>query len=56
MMAAKKDQLSTRAFLVAQLRDISESGDSTPSVRLAALDRLALVENVYVVTAGKAHQ
>ena len=41
--------LSNADFLVVQLRDISKSAESSPSIRLQALDRLAVVEGIYKV-------
>jgi hypothetical protein len=58
---ARKEQLSDKDFLGAQLRTIAESGDCdgiSLGIRLGALDRLAAVLGVYRVAskvAGGSH-
>lgn len=49
---AKKEQLSDKEFLLAQLRTIASSGDDdgvSLGIRLGALDRLAAVLGVYKI-------
>ena len=49
MSKTKLAELSNEDFLVLQLRDISEHPDSSPSLRLQVLDRLALIAGIYRV-------
>ncbi len=45
----KTSELSDADFLVLQLRNVAEHPDSSPSIRLQVLDRLALILGVYRV-------